>query len=47
MRAGTADFFEEVEEQPSPNADPWDLPASSLVINHALIEQVRRGRSRA
>ena len=38
-----ADFFTEVRETPSPNADPWDTPVSSLVFDHGLADQVRRG----
>jgi hypothetical protein len=38
-----ADFFTEVRETPSPNADPWDTPGSSLVFDHGLADQVRRG----
>ncbi len=41
MRA--ADFFTEVADPPSPKADPWDTPRSSLVLNHSLIDQLRRG----
>jgi len=38
-----ADFFVEVMETPSPNADPWDTPGSSLVFDRGLADQVRRG----
>jgi hypothetical protein len=41
MRA--ADFFTEVADPPSPEADPWDTPHSSPVLNHSLIDQLRRG----
>ncbi|HEU5156128.1 MAG TPA: hypothetical protein VFU43_03970 [Streptosporangiaceae bacterium] len=39
----TDDFFMVVMETPSPNADPWALPSSSLVFDQDLVAQVRRG----
>lgn len=41
MRA--VDFFTEVTEPLPPNADPWDAPRSSLVLDRSLIDQLRRG----
>jgi len=37
-----ADFFTEVMHIPSPNADPWDTPGSSLVFDQVMVDQVRR-----
>ena len=38
-----ADFFTEVMDTPSPNADPWDLPGSSRVFEQAKVDEIRRG----
>jgi len=38
-----ADFFTEVMDAPSPDADPWDLPGSVRVFEQATIDRIRWG----